>query len=121
MANSACQSNVGFQTPPDPVSTGWNSAMMLAVDCVQGYASACAGWQQETARFLDTRFAENQRAWAALLSSRDAAEAIKAQQEWALKTAADYADEANRLACLLTTLSLTGTTPAVQGTAAIMA
>jgi hypothetical protein len=100
--------------------TAWD-AMMAAADCVQGCASACAGWQQETARFLDMRLAENQRLWMALLSSRDAAQAMTTQQEWALKTAADYADEARRMARLVTTLSLTGTTPAVQRTAALMA
>lgn len=119
--NSAYPSIVAFPTSPDAVGTGWNSAMMSAADCVQGCASACAGWQQEMARFLAMRLAENQRAWAALLSSRDAAAAIKAQQDWATKAATDYAEEANRLARLVATLSLTGTTPAVQDTAAIMA
>jgi hypothetical protein len=94
--------------------------MMSAVDCIQGCASACAGWQQETARFVDVRLAENQRAWAALLSSRDLAGVLKVQQEWGLKAATDYTQEATRVARLVTTLSLTGTTPAVQSTAALM-
>lgn len=101
-------------------ATGWNSAMMSAVDCVQGYASACGGWQQETTRFLNERLTENQRAWAALLSSRDLAGVLKVQQEWGQQAATDYTRQATRLASLVTTLSLTGTTPAVQSTAAII-
>jgi hypothetical protein len=120
MTNPACSNSTAFSSPWDAV-TGWSSAMMSAVDCVQGCASACAGWQQETARFLDVRLAENQRTWAALLSSRDLACVMKVQQEWGLQAATDYSREATRLARLVTTLSLTGTTPAVQSSAALIA
>jgi hypothetical protein len=109
-----------FPGPWDAM-TGWNSSMMSAVDCAQGYASACTGWQQEMARFLDMRLAENRRAWAALLSSRDLAGVMKVQQEWGLQAATDYTQEATRLARLVTTLSLTGTTPAVQSAATLIA
>ncbi len=120
MTDTADPSEVAFPIPPEAVRRAWNSVSMSAVDYAQGYASACAAWQQEMARFLDMRFTQNQSTWAALASSRGVAGAIKVQQEWALKTATDYAEEANRLACLATTLALTGTTPEVQGTAAIM-
>ena len=63
----------------------------------------------------------NRRAWAALLSSRDLADVMKVQQEWGLQAATDYAREATRVARLATTLSLTGTTPAVLSTAALLA
>ncbi len=119
MDTAACPSG---KVPPnlwDGV-TGWNWAMMSAADGLQECANAWVGWQQETARFLDMRIAENQRSWTTLLSSRDVAGAMKTQQEWALKTATDYAREATRLAHLVTTLSLTGTTPAVQSAAALM-
>lgn len=105
---------------PWDAMTGWHSAILSAADCLQGCASAYAGWQEEAARFVEMRLAENQRAWAALLSSRDAADVVRTQQEWALKTASDYAAEATRVARLGTTLCLTGTTPAVQDTAALL-
>ena len=124
MTHSACSHTMAlpgaFPGPWDAM-TGWNSAMMSAADCAQGCASACAGWQHETARFLDVRLAENRRAWAALLSSRDLADVMKVQQEWGLRAATDYTREATRVARLVTTLSLTGTTPAVQSAAALMA
>lgn len=120
MTDTADPNDVAFPIPPEAVRSGWNSVTMSAADYVQGYASACVAWQQEMARFLDMRLAQNRSTWAALASSHGAADAIKVQQEWALKTATDYAEEANRLACLATTLALTGTTPEVQGTAAIM-
>ena len=120
MTNLACPTGPAFTGPGDAV-TGWNSSVMSGVDCLQGCASAYAAWQEETARFLEMRLAENQSTWAALLSARDAAAALKAQQEWAVKTASDYAAEATRVARLATTLALAGTTPAAQQTTALLA
>jgi hypothetical protein len=120
MTNAACSNSTAFPSSWDAV-TGWSSAMMSVADCVQGCASACAGWQQETARFLDVRLAENQRTWAALLSSRDLAGVMKVQHEWGLQATTDYTREATRVGRLVTTLSLTGTTPAVQSSAALIA
>lgn len=94
-----------------PAATTW---MMHAADGCQACLEACTSWQQELARFADRRFAENRRTWDALLSSRDVGGALKVQQEWAQQAATDYAQEATRLTRLLTTLSLTGSTPAVQ-------
>ena len=104
-------------TTPDPVTT----AMMSATDAVQACTEACVGWQQEIARFVDLRLAENRRSWEALTSARDVAGMMKVQQEWGLQAATDYTREAARLAHLLTILSLTGTTPAVQDAASIVA
>ena len=107
-----------------PVTTSlpdWNSAMASAADGFQACAGACIGWQQEMVRFLDLRIAGNHQSWSALLSARDAAGLVKVQQEWAVQAAADYAAEATRLARLVTTLSLTGTTPEVQSAAAVIA
>lgn len=120
MTGAACSNSTAFLSPWDAV-TGWSSAMMSAVDCVQGCASACAGWQEETLRFLNVRLAENRRSWAALLSSRDLEGVMKVQQEWGLQAATDYTREVTRVARLVTTLSLTGTTPAVQSSAALIA
>ncbi len=55
------------------------------------------------------------------MTARDIPGVIKVQQEWALQAATDYAQEAVRLTRLLTTLSLTGTTPAVQDAARLVA
>ncbi len=101
-----------------PAVTTW---MMQATDGCQAYLQACLGWQQELARFADLRLAENRRSWDALMSSRDVASALKVQQDWALQAANDYSDEAARLAQLATSLSLTGTTPAVHETATVIA
>jgi hypothetical protein len=106
-----------MSTMPDPVTT----AMMSATDAVQACTDACAEWQREVAHFVDHRLAENRRSWEALTSSRDVAGMMKVQQEWGLQAATDYTREAARLARLLTTLSLTGTTPAVQETTRIVA
>lgn len=95
--------------------------MMSATDALQTCAEACAEWQQEIARFVDVRLAENRRAWQALMSARNLAGVVKVQQEWSLQAAADYTSEATRLTQLLTTLSLTGTTPTVQDTAKLVA
>ena len=95
--------------------------MMQAADGCQAWVSACTGWQQELARFADHRLTENRRAWAAFMSSRDVADALKVQQQWAQQAATDYTQEAARLAQLVTTLSLTGTTPDVQESAALIA
>ena len=55
------------------------------------------------------------------MTARDIPGVIKVQQEWGLQAATDYTQEAVRLARLLTTLSLTGTTPAVQDAARLVA
>ncbi len=101
-----------------PTVTTW---MMQASDGCQACLEACIGWQQELARFTDLRLAGNRRTWEALVASRDLAGALKAQQEWAVQAASDYTEEATRLARLVTSLSLTGTTPAVQEAATVVA
>lgn len=101
-----------------PAALTW---MMQASDGYQACFEACIGWQQELARFADLRLAGNRHTWEALISSRDLAGALKVQQEWAVQAASDYTEEATRLARLVTSLSLTGTTPAVQESAALVA
>ena len=102
--------------------TGWSSATMSAVGgCMQACSEACVGWQQEIARFSQERLVENQRTWAALLSSRDVAAIVKAQHEWGVQAATDYTRETTRLARFATSFWLTGTTPSVQATANINA
>ncbi|GEP55088.1 hypothetical protein [Reyranella soli] len=101
----------------DPAVTAW----MQAIDGYQACLQACIGWQQELARFTDLRLAGNRRTWGALMSSRDVADALKIQQDWAAQAANDYTEEATRLARLVTSLSLTGTTPDVQQAATLVA
>ena len=95
--------------------------MMSATDALQTCTEACAGWQREIAHFVDLRLAGNRRSWETLMTARDIPGVIKVQQEWSLQAATDYAQEAVRLTRLLTTLSLTGTTPAVQDAARLVA
>jgi hypothetical protein len=105
----------------DPAYPAVTTMMMQAADGCQACFEACAGWQQEMARFVDLRLAENRRTWEALMASRDLMNALKVQQEWGLQAATDYTQEATRLARLVTSLSLTGTTPAVQEAASLVA
>jgi phasin protein len=101
-----------------PAALTW---MTQATDGWQACFEACTGWQQELARFADQRMAGNRHTWEALLSSRDLAGLLEVQQSWARQAATDYTQEATRLARLFTSLSLTGTTPAVQESAALVA
>lgn len=95
-------------------------AMMFLPDALQACVEAGTSWQREIARFVDHRLAENVRNWQALSAARDVADLVKAQQDWSLTAAADYAEEARRMRALATTLSLTGTTPAVQESARLL-
>jgi len=106
-----------MSTTPDLVSM----TMMSASDALQACTEACAEWQRETARFIDLRLAANRRSWEALMTARDIPGVLKGQQEWGLQAASDYTQEAARLTRLVTALSLTGTTPAVQDAAGLVA
>lgn len=105
-----------MSTTADPMTV----ATMTAADALQSCTEACSEWQQEVARFFDIRLAENRRSLAALMATRDVAGLVKVQQQWGLQMAADYTNEASRLTRLFTTLSLTGTTPAVQDAAKLV-
>jgi hypothetical protein len=94
---------------------------MMSADALQACTEAYGGWQQEIAHFIDLRLAHNRRSWEALMTARDVGSVVKLQQEWGLQAAADYTREAARLAHLFSTFSLTGTTPAVQQTAKLIA
>ena len=106
-----------MSTMADPIIM----ATMAATDALQGCTEACTGWQQEIARFLDHRMSENRHTLEALMATRDLAALLQLQQQWGVRMAADYMNEAGRLTGLLTTLSLTGTTPDVQEAAALVA
>jgi hypothetical protein len=77
-----------------PTATTW---MMQAADGCQACVEACTSWQKELAQFADRRFAENRRTWNAFMGSRDFADALKVQQQWASQAASDYTQEATRL------------------------
>ena len=89
-------------------------------EALQACVEAGTCWQQEIARFVEHRLAENMRSWQAVAGARDVASLVKAQQDWSVKAAADYTEAAQRMRALATTLSLTGTTPAVQQSAQLL-
>ena len=101
-----------------PTAMTW---MMQAADGYGACLEACTCWQQELARFADQRLAHNRGSWDAFMSSRDLAAVLKVQQDWAVQAASDYTQEATRLNRLFTSLSLTGATPAVLESAALVA
>ena len=105
---------------PWPAATGFAAIISACGDCLQACASGGVTWQGEVARFVDRRLAENGRAWAALLSSVDLGSALKIQQQWGLQAASDYTEEAARIARLVTSVGLTGTTPEVQDAASLL-
>ena len=45
---------------------------------------------------------------------------LKIQQQWGLQAASDYTEEATRIARLVTSVGLTGTTPEVQDAATLL-
>lgn len=94
--------------------------MMFLPDALQACVEAGTCWQQEIARFVDRRLAETLRSWQAVAAARDVAGLVEAQHDWSVKAAADYTEEARRMRQLVTTLSLTGTTPAVQESARLL-
>jgi hypothetical protein len=107
--------------PADMTIPPWTAAVTLATDCLQSCADACAAWQQEIARFVDLRLAEDRRSWQALMAASDMADVMKVQHDWGVQAAKDYAREAATLGRLATTLSLTGATPDVQDAATLLA
>src|SRR3990167_8880650 len=113
-----------FPTPalaPAPATAATPAApAMFVPEALQACVEAGTCWQQEIARFVDHRLAENMRSWQAATAARDVADLVRVQQDWSLKAAADYAEAARRMRQLATTLSLTGTTPAVQQSARLL-
>ena len=105
---------------PWPAQNGFAAMISACGDCFQTYTSAGVAWQGEIVRFADRRLAENRRTWTALLSSTDLGGALKIQQQWGLQAASDYTEEAARIARLVTTVGLTGTTPEVQDAASLL-
>jgi hypothetical protein len=93
---------------------------MTATDALQTCTEVSSEWQQEIARFVDLRLAENRRSLEELMAARDIAGLLQVQQQWGLHMAADYMNEASRLTHLFTTLALTGTIPAVQKAAMLV-
>lgn len=105
-------------TLPATAATAVTSAFVP--EALQACVEAGTCWQQEIARFVEHRVAENIRSWQAVAGARDVASLVRVQQDWSVKAAADYADAAQRMRALATTLSLTGTTPAVQQSAQLL-
>jgi hypothetical protein len=116
----AKETPMSVPTPFLPITATIAVPPMFMPEALQACVEAGTCWQQEIARFVEHRVAENVRSWQAVAAARDLAGLVKAQQDWGRKAAADYAEEAGRMRHLATTLSLTGTTPAVQESAQLL-
>lgn len=83
--------------------SAWNNPFTAAFGKAgEAYFKACIDWQQEMARFVGVRFAEDRRTQETLAACSNFGDAFKAQQEWALTAAKTYAEEATRLAQIAT-------------------
>lgn len=94
--------------------------MSTGGDCLEACASAGVAWQSELAKFANRRITENRRMWSALMSARDLESVFALQQQWGLRAANDYTEEATRIARLITSLTLTGATPQAQSTTMLL-
>lgn len=106
----------------DPVLAGglWVSAMSAYVDHLQTWAAAGAAWQGEVSRFAEQRLRQNCSTWHELLSARDLARILQAQQAWNARATKDYTEEATQLARLAACVTLTGATPEAQETSRLL-
>lgn len=68
----------------------------------QAYAAACLEWQQEVLRFAGSRLQWDGKVGEALAKCRTPSEVVEVQRDWAMSTAQEYFDEANRLAQIAT-------------------
>jgi hypothetical protein len=103
--------------PASPAVANWTTGMTSTADTLQACTEACVGWQQEICHFLDLRWAHNRRSWQALMKARNLPDIVKVQQDWILETTDDYSRQAVCVTQLATTISLTGTAPAIQAAA----
>lgn len=69
-------------TTQAPGAMAMPALAVMSVDAVQACTEACGGWQQEIAHFIDLRLAHNRETWDALMTARDIAGVVRAQQQW---------------------------------------
>lgn len=111
-------------TPPSvallPASNMVNAVLSTCADCFEEWATVGAAWQSEFSQFAERRIKDNVATGLALLSARDPASAWQAQGAWGVRAVEDYAEEANRLARLITSVTVCGATPEAQQTTQLL-
>lgn len=87
--------------------TTWNGTFATALGRAGAvYTKAWLEWQQELVRFAGTRLEDDRLVQESLSECRDLGAMTKAQQDWALKAASDYFEEATRLAQIASRFAL---------------
>ena len=99
-----------------PASEMVNAALSTYADCFEEWAAVGAAWQSELSQFAERRLKHNVSTCLTLLSARDPASAWQAHGAWGVRALEDYAEEANRLARLVTSVTVSGATPEAQHT-----
>ncbi len=91
-------------TPFPPVAALNGQFVEAFMHTGEAYAKACVEWQQEILRFMGSRLQWDGRVGEALAKCKTVSEIAEVQRDWAMSTAQEYFDEANRLAQLATRL-----------------
>ena len=101
-----------------PAVTGFSAMMLAFGDGLQACADGQRGWQRGgRARSPIGDWRRTGAAGPRCCRRATSPSVLKAQQQWGVQAATDYTEEASRLARLVTSISLTGTTPDVQDAA----
>lgn len=103
-----------------PASNMANAALSTYADCFEEWAAIGAAWQSELSQFAERRLKDNVSTYLTLLSARDAASIWQAQGAWGVRALEDYSGEANRLARLITSVTVSGATPEAQQTTQLL-
>ncbi len=103
-----------------PASEMVNAALSTYADCFEEWAAVGAAWQSELSQFAERRLKDNVSTCLTLLSARDPASAWQAHGAWGVRALEDYAQEANRLARLVTSVTVSGATPEAQQTTQLL-
>lgn len=103
-----------------PASNMVNAALSTCADCFEEWAAIGAAWQNELSKFAERRVKDNVSTCLALLSARDPASVWQAHEAWGVRAVEDYSEEANRLARLITSVTVCGATPEAQETTQLL-
>ena len=103
-----------------PASNMANAALSTYADCFEEWAAIGAAWQSELSQFAERRLKDNVSTYLTLLSARDAASVWQAHGAWGVRALEDYSGEANRLARLITSATVSGATPEAQQTTQLL-
>lgn len=86
--------------PPLPALEG--SFLHALIHNGEAYAKACLEWQQEVLRFASSRLQWDGQVGDALAKCKTFEDVAEVQKNWAMTTAQDYFNEANRLVQIAT-------------------